>query len=356
MEKIKCVNYARVSSREQEETGYSLQSQGKLLNSYSENRELQIAKLFSVSESASGTKSRQVFKEMMEYIKKNAIKVIVVEKVDRLTRNLRDAVIINEWVNEDPERAVHFAKESWILTRDSKSHEKFIWNIRVSVSQFYTDNLSEEVKKGQKEKISQGHLPTKPPYGYKTIGEKGKKIHIIDEKNAVLMKKVFEFYATTNYSLKKLAITMFDLGMQSPHGKQYSVSRLADMLNDPFYYGKLRWNGTIYPGKQEPIISKDLFDQVQLTLKSKSTPKYSKHLYLFKGLIRCEECKGVVTWEKHRNIIYGHCNHYRNCSQKTWPKEYELDNQIAEYIGNLQINNKRIADRIKKALKESHKE
>jgi len=141
---------------------------------------------------------------MLKYARKNKIKIIVCEKVDRLTRNFRDAVRINEWMNEDPERKIHLVKENCILSKDSKSHEKFIWNIKVSVAQFYTDNLSEEVKKGQMEKIAQGWLPSKPPLGYKTVGEKGHKVHVIDENVAPLIRKMFELYATGNYSLKKL--------------------------------------------------------------------------------------------------------------------------------------------------------
>ena len=87
------------------------------------------------------------------------VKIIVCEKVDRLTRNQRDGVKINEWMNEDPEREVHLVKENTILSKDSKSHEKFIWNIKISVSKFYTDNLSEKIKKGKKKKIAQGGLP-----------------------------------------------------------------------------------------------------------------------------------------------------------------------------------------------------
>lgn len=356
MDNIKCVLYARVSSREQEDTGYSLPAQEKLLKEYSHQRELKIEKKFSVTESASGKKQRQVFGEMLEVLKKKNIKIIVCEKIDRLTRNLKDAVKVNEWINEDPEREVHFAKENWILTRESKSNEKFIWNIRVSVSQYYTDNLSEEVKKGQKEKIAQGWLPTRPPLGYKTIGEKGHKIHILDEVKAPLVKKMFEFYATGDYSLKKLVNQMYNLGLRTNAGNRFVKSRLATTLGDPFYFGKLRWNNEVSDGKQEPLISKDLFDAVQNVLKSKNTPKYSKHIFLFKGLIKCEECGGRITWETHRNIIYGHCNHYRNCKQKVWHKELDINERVVDILDKLQIKQSGIYDWIKKALKESHKD
>ncbi len=353
---MKTILFARVSSREQEETGYSLPSQEKLLKEYAKRRDFKINKIFSISESASGRYKRKTFDEMINYIKKNDIKIIICEKVDRLTRNLKDAVCINEWINGNLERQVHFVKENCIINKDSKSNDKFIWNIKISAAQYYVDNLSEEVKKGQKEKIAQGWLPTKPPLGYKTEGDKGHKIHIIDEEKVPFIRKMFEFYATGNYSLKKLGQIMNEEGLRTRNGNKLAKSRLAKLLSDPFYYGKIRWNKEIYDGKQEALITKELFDRVQEILKGKSTPKYSKHLYLFKGLIKCAECGGKITWEKQKGIIYGHCNHYRNCSQKTWVKEPELEKQILGTFDKFRLKNHRLAEWIKNALKESHKD
>ena len=146
---MKTILFARVSSREQEASGYSLPSQEKLLESYARNKDLKIVKKFTISESASGQNNRTIFNSMLEYAKKNKVQIIICEKVDRLTRNIKDAVCVNEWINGDPERQVHFVKEGCVLNKDSRSNEKFIWNIKVSVAQFYIDNLSEEVKKGQ---------------------------------------------------------------------------------------------------------------------------------------------------------------------------------------------------------------
>ncbi len=353
---MKAVLFCRVSSRDQEDSGYSLPSQEKLLKEYAQRKDFDIAKIFSISESASGRYQRKTFNEMLDYVKKNAINVIICEKVDRLTRNLKDAVCINEWIKENPERQVHFVKENCVLTNESRSNEKFIWNIKVSVAQYYIDNLSEEVKKGQKEKIAQGWLPTKPPLGYKTIGEQGHKIHIIDEQKAPLVKKMFLLYATGEHSLKKLVEIMYQEGLRTRGGSQLVKSRLADLLSDPFYHGKNRWNGKISTGKHEPLITKEIFDRVQQILKSKSTPKYSKHFYLLRGLIDCDECSGLITWEQQKGIMYGHCNHYRNCSQVIWYKEKKIERQVIERLDKLRIRDTRIVEWVRKALKESHQD
>lgn len=128
---MKAISYSRVSSREQEETGYSLDSQEKLLAEYADKKGYLIVKSFRVSESASGAKIRQVFSEMMRVLKDRGVHILICEKTDRLTRSRKDAVIVDEWIKQDSENQVHFVKENFILTRESRANERFIWGIKV---------------------------------------------------------------------------------------------------------------------------------------------------------------------------------------------------------------------------------
>jgi site-specific DNA recombinase len=212
----KAIILCRVSSKEQEETGYSLEAQEKLLKEYSLKKKLDIIKIFKISESASGKQTRKLFHEMFSYTNKNKVVSICCEKIDRLTRNLKDADVVNEWIQVDGEREVHFVKENFVLNKNTKAHENFVWDMKVAIARFYTNNLSEEVKKGQKEKLAQGWLPTKPPLGYKTTGEKGHKTHYIDQEKAPFIKKMFELYSSGNYSTKALTAVMFTEGMRNP--------------------------------------------------------------------------------------------------------------------------------------------
>src|SRR3989338_3893120 len=241
---MKAVLLCRVSSKEQEETGYSLPAQEKLLNSYAERQVFEVEKGFSITESASGKKQREIFDNMMAFVKKEGIKIIICEKVDRLTRNFKDAVEIDEWLEKDEERQVHLVKDSLILHKNSRSQEKLNWGIRILFAKNYIDNLSEEVKKGLSEKLRQGWLPTKPPHGYKTIGEKGHKIHVIDDSTAPLVIKMFELYATSNYSQKKLAQIMHESGLRNSNGNKILKSRIAELLTDPFYICKVSYRET----------------------------------------------------------------------------------------------------------------
>lgn len=350
---MKTILFCRVSSKEQEETGYSLPAQEKLLNSYAVTKGFKVNKVFSISESASGRKQRATFIQMMNYVKQNGIKIIICEKVDRLTRNFKDAVLIDEWLEKDDERQVHLVKDSLVLHKNSRSQEKLNWGIRILFAKNYIDNLSEEVKKGQKEKIQQGWLPTKPPVGYLTIGEKGHKIHVIDTDKAPLVKKLFDLYATGTVSIRKLTSIMQQEGLTGYTGKPIVKSRIAQILSDPFYIGKMVWNNETHTGKHEPIITREVFYKVQALLKGKTTPKYNRHDYLFKGMLSCSECGGTITWEQQKGHIYGHCNHYRNCTQKAWTKEPEVEKQLMPVFKKLEIKSARILDWIRKALKDS---
>jgi len=352
----KTILFCRVSSKEQEDTGYSLDAQEKLLSDYANKQGFDVVKIFKISESASGKQIRKLFNEMLQYVAKHNINVICVEKIDRLTRNLKDAVGINDWVQEDERRQVHFVKENFIAGKNTRAHENLVWDMKVSISRFYTNNLSEEVRKGQKEKISQGWLPTKPPLGYKTVGDKGHKIHVIDEEKAPFLRKMFELYSTGNYSINSLVKVMFKEGLRSRAGKKVGKSRMSDLLSDPFYVGRMRWKGEEYAGKQEPMISVALFDAVQTRLgrKQSNALQFKKHNPVFKAKIVCQECNGTITWEIQKGHWYGHCNHYRNCSQSKYWRQEKVEEKLFPLFDKVAPKSKRILNILERAIKETH--
>ena len=109
----KAVIIARVSSKRQEDEGYSLPAQKRLLNSYAVDKGLNALKSFEIAESASKTEQRRIFKEAMSYIEDNNVKHLIVEKVDRHVRNLHDAVETNDWLMADEAKNGFSVKESY---------------------------------------------------------------------------------------------------------------------------------------------------------------------------------------------------------------------------------------------------
>jgi len=357
---MQAVGYARVSSKDQEDTGYSLPAQEKLLHDYAERNGYELVKVFAIQESAAGKIQRNIFHEMMEYVTKSKINTVFVETTDRLTRNFADVPIINEWILADEKHTIHLVKEGCTLHKDSKSHEWFMWRVKVATAEYYIRLLSENVKKGQKEKLAQGWLPSKPPLGYKTIGEKGHKIHVPDEEKSPLIKKMFDLYASGQYSTKKLGDVMYEQGLRSRTGHKVSHARIHQLIGDPFYYGMNRWKNQITKGNHEPLITKELFMRCQDIMHSNGTPKYNKHNPLFKNIFHCDECKGRITWEIQKGHWYGHCNHYKNCKQREWVKQENIDLQVTENIELLSSKHDEAIENmlgwVQTALKESHGE
>lgn len=352
-----CVLYLRVSSKDQEK-GYSLDAQEKLLEAYAKKCGFRIAKIYRISESASGKQVRKIFNQMLKFAEEKGIDHILCEKVDRLTRNPKDATSVSDWINEDDQRKVHFVKENFVLDKNTRAHENLVWDMKVAIARFYTNNLSEEVRKGQKEKLAQGWLPRTAPLGYKTVGEEGQKIHIVDERFAPYIKKAFELYATGNYSLNKLNNELYENGMRSKQGKRVSKSLLHQYLQNPFYIGYNRWKGQVTKGKQEPLVTEELFDRVQTLLgRNTNGAQYKKHSPLFQGLITCEVCSGSVTWQLQKGAFYGNCND-KTCEGRgeRYLKNEDIEKEILPMLTTIAPRNKRVLDWLERALKESHKD
>jgi len=353
----RCILYCRVSSKEQEEKGYSLEAQEKLLRSYAERNGLVISKTFKISESASGKLIRKTFNEMLRYIKKGKINIILCEKIDRLTRNLKDGAVISDWVSTDQSREVHFVKENFIVSQNTKAHENLVWDMKVAIARFYTNNLSEEVKKGQKAKLESGWLPSGFKLGYKVIGEKGHKIYVPDEKISPYVKKAFELYNSGNYTIKRLVDTLYTEGLRNKNGNKVNRSTLHRLISDPFYCGYIIWNGEEYDGKHKRIISENLFNEVQGKLKRKyKAGQLKKHFHLFKGLITCAECGCLVSWETQKKHNYGRCKGYKPCSRKSYIRQEVVEDKVNELLERIKPKNKFVLEWINKALKEKNKD
>jgi DNA invertase Pin-like site-specific DNA recombinase len=187
---IKAVAYARVSSKEQEKTGYSIPAQVKIIKEYAIENQIKIVKTFRDSETAKRA-GRTDFNLMLQYIKENDVGLILVEKTDRLYRNFKDYVTI-----DDLDVEVHLIKENQILSRNSRSHEKFIHGIKVLMAKNYIDNLSEEIKKGQFEALEEGRWVFGAPIGYSYSRENGKAVIVPDEK-APIVEDAFQTFAAS---------------------------------------------------------------------------------------------------------------------------------------------------------------
>ena len=206
----------------------------------------------------------------------------------------------------------------------------------------YIDNLSEEVRKGLKQKAEQGYCTGKPPYGYKKLD---KKISIIDPETSPLMKRAFELYSQGDISLEKVIEKLYREGFKYKQEKHKMIrSQLERLLKNPFYYGVISFNNKIYHGVHEPLISKSLFDKTQIAFRKDNKPQYiNDHNFAFAGMLNCAECGCTITAEiKKEKYIYYHCTGGKGkCSQKYQNvRQEELEKQFDEAIKKVSITEK----------------
>lgn len=357
MDSSRAVILARVSSKSQEDEGYSLDSQVKLLHSYCDNKTFSITETYKITESASKASQRRTFNEALKYIEDHKIKHLIIEKVDRHVRNLHDAVATHDWLMADEDRHVHFVKDSLIMHKNSRSQEWLNWGIRVVMSKNYIDNLREEAMKGWAEKLAQGWLPSSPPPGYVTVTENGKRIHVPDPVVSKLMLKAFRFYLNPGESLDSTAGYMTKLGIVTRQGKPYVKSHLQRILMNPFYIGINRFNGKDYPGAQETFVPKPVFKRVQEKLHGGRPQSFNKHYSSLQGVIRCEDCGSVVTWQLQKGHYYGVCRRLtQSCKQGKMLREDCVEEMIIAELKKLVCPSSEIIDWVANAMRGQYKD
>jgi site-specific DNA recombinase len=346
---------ARVSTKGQEGEGYSLESQVKSMTAYCLSNNLTIKHVFKIAETAGKAEQRKIFQEAMKYIADNNIKNLIVEKVDRHVRNLHDAVETHDWLMADEDRRVHFVKDSLVMHKNSRSQEWLNWGIRVVMAKNYIDNLREEAMKGWAEKLAQGWLPSVPPPGYKTITEAGKRIHVPDPDTRYLIVKLFRFYLQAGESVLSTAKEMERLGIRTRKGRPYAKSKVQKMLLNPFYIGINHFDGKNYPGAQEAIIPKQLFELVQQKLHRGRPQSYGRHHSPLQSLIRCSDCGSVVTWQLQKGHYYGVCRRLTPaCKQGKMLREDHVEDMIKDQLKALTCPAPEIIDWVLSEMRLKH--
>lgn len=334
----KAVIYARVSSKEQEAEGYSIPSQVKLLKEHAAKTKVSIVKEFVDVETAKKA-GRTNFNDMLFFIQNNkTIKNIFVEKTDRLLRNLFDLALIDQLITEFGVK-VHFVKEGTVLEKESRSTDKFFFGLKALMSKQTVDNLSEEVRKGMKEKAEQGVYPSHAPYGYLNDGTKGRRYIKLDPDAAPYVKKMFELYATGTFSLLKLRKQMLDDGMVYRNGKNFHRSTVELILKNEFYTGVFYWNGVKCENASHPaIVSKELFNQVQGLLMNPNKAKSRKGLFPYTNLISCGLCGCYLTAEiKKEKYIYYRCTGSKGKCSQIYLKQEFLDAEFERLLESIYI-------------------
>ena len=261
--------YTRKSTDDKDHQVRSISDQLSELKELALKEQLDVVDIF-VEKQTAKIPGRPVFNEMIEQMERGEASGILAWHPDRLARNSVDGGKIIYLVDTGIITEMKFPT-FWF---DPTPQGKFMLSIAFSQSKYYVDNLSENIKRGHRNKVKEGIWPQMSPIGYVNVKGGGIIPHV---DLAPLVKKTFEAYATGNFTLREVRDKFNALGLKRKSGRELAVSNYQKLLKNPIYTGLMRYNGEIFEGKHEPIITKKLFDSVQEVMSRKSKP-HSKGL------------------------------------------------------------------------------
>ncbi len=229
---------------------------------------------------------------------------------------------------------------------DNTPQGKFMLSIAFGQSKYYVDNLIENIKRGNRQKLRNGVWPSKAPLGYlnnpKTRGID------IDPEKSLIVKKAFELFIQGRKSFADINRFLASVGVTSRNRKVLNNDVVKYMLTNKFYVGIMKYAGEYYQGTHKTFIDKELFDKVQKQVVKIEKPRGGGHNFPFTGIARCAECGGAITAEIHTkyykgtdrtaDYIYYHCTKKMGeyCSQ-AYIRQEEFESQFRKIVSDVAI-------------------
>ena len=308
----KYVALARVSSREQQREGFSLDIQEDALRRYAERMDGTIVKLFRIAETATKHDERKAFKELLAYAKKHADELtgLLFYKVDRAARNLFDYV---ELERLESEHGLEFISVS--QPTENSPAGRMQRRMLASMASFYTEQQSLDVREGLARRVKEGWFVGHAPYGYRNVRIDGRGIVEIDPVNGPKVKRIFELFAYNGLTLDMLIERLAAEGIvYRDSTPRFPRSTLHAILHDRAYIGEVEHKGQWYPGKHSPLVDRETWDRVQALLGGQV---YRTHELTYgSDLITCQCGHKIVGERKIKRTKAGDrdYNYYR-CSK-----------------------------------------
>jgi site-specific DNA recombinase len=335
--------YARKSTESEDRQILSIDSQIKELRDYAENQKLELARVFTESMSAKSP-GRPIFNELMTLVENGKFDQILCWKLDRLARNPVDGGALIWAMEKGRLKNLHTPQRMFVNT----GNDKFWMQLEFGMAKKYVDDLSDNVKRGQRAKLAQGWKPGRPPPGY--LNDTKTLTIVLDPDRFCLVRRMWDMLISGKYTPNKICSIANDEWKFRSYqyrrlgGRPFSLSNVYKMFRNPFYYGYFLFNGELYKGRQQPMVSKAEFDRAQKLLQSSQNARPQKCTFAYTGLIRCGECGASVTAEHkvnryRKHYIYYHCTKHRphvRCHQHSI-EEKKLEYQIEAFLETLGI-------------------
>ena len=324
--------YCRKSTESEDRQVLSIESQlTTLRRAFPDGPSIEIVGVYQESYSAKSP-GRPVFNEMVSRIERGDAHGIVAWAPDRLARNSIDGGRIIYLLDQRAISDLKFAT----YTFENNSQGKFMLQIMFGQSKYYSDALSENVKRGNRTKVEKGWRPNQPPLGY--VNEPITRTIVKDPVHFPLVRKMFDLMLTGCYTPKQIVIIARDeWGFRTPKhkrigGKPLAVCSIYRLFANPFYAGILVWNKQEYAGAHEPMITRGEFARVRQLLQRPVQRRPQCHEFAFTGLIQCGSCGLGVTAE-HKVNRFGSRYIYYHCSRRALGPRCR---EPAVQVGNLE--------------------
>ncbi|MFA5169124.1 MAG: recombinase family protein [Candidatus Paceibacterota bacterium] len=357
---IKYCLYARKSTEAEDKQALSIESQVKEMLSLAERDNLDIVEIKRESHSSKEVGQREIFNQMIKEIREAKYNGILTWAPDRLSRNAGDLGSIVDLM--DQKLLVEIRTYGQKFTNNP--NEKFLLMILGSQAKLENDNKAVNVKRGLRTRCEMGLRPGVAPTGYLNEKHVDKKCQCrIDPKRAPIIKQMFERVANEQYSGRKIFRWLIDIGFKTKTGKPLVLANIYLILRNPFYYGEFEYpvkSGNWYAGKHVPIITKELFDKVQMTIGENFIPRTESKEFAFTKLIKCGDCgSGISADEKFKKLkdggvnrhVYYFCTKARNIDCKNQPiSETSLIDELTELVDRIDLDELGIRDKIEKEL------
>lgn len=309
--------YARKSTEDDERQAMSIDSQIKEMTELAQREGFFIKEVRRESHSAKESGQRLVFKKLLEDIRNGMFTGILSWAPDRLSRNAGDLGMVVDLMDQGRLQQIKTFSQSF----SNNPNEKFLLMILCSQAKLENDQKGINVKRGIRAKCNMGWRPGMPPIGYYNRAMAGIKDIVVDPDRGHIVTKMFERVARNGDSGRTLK-KWLDTCLTTRSGKKVTLSQIYLMLKNPFYYGEFEYpigSGSWYKGSHMPLITKELFDQLQKQLVVPKKAKWGSKIFTFKELFKCASCGSLVIGEdRYRKRKYGEPRYhiYYHCTRQ----------------------------------------
>lgn len=336
--------YVRVSTEEQATEGFSIHAQKDKLTKYAESNDWNIVDYY-VDDGISGKNltDRKEVSRLIEDVKKEKINNVLIYKLDRLTRSVKDLIYLIELFDS---HNCTFNSQTEKIDTSNAVGRMFVKIIGI-FAEFERENLAERVTFGYEQKTKEGNYTNcNGVFGYDYLVGKG--TLKVNKEESIYVNKIFNWYLDGD-SMLKIAKKLKDLNVPTKRGGRWNQSTIYSILNNPLYIGKVRYgvnkkNGFEVNGKNiTPIIKEDLFNNVsELMNKRKNfhNKKYSSDDTYYFRVLRCSLCGSKYhakqQFQNGRKYVTYRCNGHNNnsCNAKGF-SHIKLENAFLKYLDNI---------------------